>query len=82
MENKLYRYIGLLLLLVVCLLIGYGGGYSKGSIDGMKLAVHVGFLILENQNIQIELSEEKILDLLFAYENQINSCEVKRNLTI
>ena len=60
--------------------LGYSYGYTKGSVEGIKIAVHAGFLIMEGQNINIDLSEQKISELLFNYKNQINSCEINRKL--
>ena len=77
MENKYWRWIGGGLALLLFLSIGYSAGYAKGSIDGIGLSVKVGFLILQDQDIQLEFSEKRITDLIFAYKNRINVCQLE-----
>ena len=58
---------GIIILLILALLIGYGVGFISGGYAAIKVGVHLasGF---------VDLDEKMIADAIYMYKNNIGQC--------
>ena len=80
MENKYWRWLGILFAIFLAFSVGYGMSYSKGMHDGLILSIGVGTYILEQQNITLTIDEETLTQLILSYNTKTQFPNTKINL--